>query len=107
MSTISPSFRHWLIAIGFALLAPAALACDEPQFSENIPDGSSASQEQMDALFAEVNSYVEQAEKYIQCTEASANRSQAERVRNQMLNNMERVAARFNRQLRAFRRSNS
>src|SRR5690554_5210893 len=102
----SPSFRHWLIATAFALLAPAALACDEPQFNENIPDGSSASQEQMDAVYAEVNNYVKQAEKYIECTEASTNRSQAERIRDQMLNNMERVAARFNRQLRAFRRAN-
>lgn len=107
MSTTSKTPNHWLIAFAFALMAPAALACDEPQFNKEIPNGSNASQEQMDAIYAEVNEYVKMAEEYIECSEASTNRNQAERIRNEMLNNMERVAAQFNRQLRAFRRSNS
>lgn len=107
MSASSKTLNHWLIASTFAMLAPAALACDEPEFNRDIPDGSNASQEQMDAIYEEVNEYVKMAEEYIACSEESSNRSQAERIRNEMLNNMERIAAQFNRQLRAFRRANS
>lgn len=107
MSIKSKTLSPWLIASTFAVLTPAALACDEPQFSQDIPNGSNASQEQMDAVYTEVNNYVKMAEEYIACSEESTNRNQAERIRNEMLNNMERIAAQFNRQLRAFRRSNS
>ena len=88
--------------------APLAMAaCQEPAFTQPIPDGLNASQEQMAAAQTAVAKFVSDGEAYIACVQAEEGRLQYERMRDSMLDRMEQVAAQFNRQLRFFRRNNS
>ena len=98
----------WLFAAGLCISAPAAMAnCEKPEFNANIPDGKNASQQQMDEVYSLVSGFVKEGESYIECVETSEGSVQARRIRDSMLDDMERVAAQFNRQLRSFRRANS
>ncbi|MFA5677479.1 MAG: hypothetical protein WC953_03595 [Pseudomonas sp.] len=93
-------------ALAAALIAAPALAssCDKPAFSATIPDGSSASQEEMTATHNKINQFVSASEAYISCLGSARS---TERMRNEMIDEMERVAAVFNRELRKYRRSSS
>ncbi len=87
-------------------LAPVAFACDAPTTRVEVPDGRNASEAQMAEAQQAVQAYVTEAEAYIQCLESSGMPSaQVSRLRNQTIDEMERHAAQFNRQLRQFRRS--
>lgn len=104
------SHRLFKSLAGLALIwavSPVALACDAPTTSVNIPDGRSASEEQMGMAQQAVQSYVVEADAYIACLEKSDMASaQVSRLRNQTIDEMERHAAQFNRQLRQFRKTN-
>lgn len=97
-----------LPALLLTLVGSQALAaCDEPTFTGTIPDGKTANQADIDAAYAAVNDFVKKGEDYISCIEEEESRNIADRMRNNMLDEMESLAARFNRQLRYFRRANS
>lgn len=85
----------------------ALAACDEPTFTITIPDGKTASEDEINAAYEAVNDFVKQGEDYITCIEEEEARTTAERLRDNMLDEMEGLAARFNRQLRYYRRANS
>lgn len=94
-------------ATGLALicgLTSAAIACDAPTATVDIPDGRSAAEEQMAIAQQAVQAYVGEAEAYLACLEGSGMAAaQVRRLRDQTIDEMERHAAQFNRQLRHFR----
>jgi len=98
------------LLIGAALTAliavqPAlASGCDKPSFSASIPDGSRATEEEMAATHSKINQFVSASEAYINCL---GNARSTERMRNEMIDEMERIAAVFNRELRKYRRASS
>jgi HAMP domain-containing protein len=87
-------------------LALAADACAAPNFSAAIPDGTTASSEQMTSTQTAVTDFVKAGEAYILCVEASESSIQAQRKRDNMLDEMEKIAANFNRQLRQWKKNN-
>jgi cyclophilin family peptidyl-prolyl cis-trans isomerase len=84
--------------------------CKAPATPE-IPDGSSASTEQMVAVQSSVKAYVVDGQAYIKCVDAVADdkdrattdRNAAIGEHNRMVGELERAAADFNDQLRAFK----
>jgi len=86
-------------------LAFAASGCEIPSLGMAVPDGKAASAEQMTATQVAVASFVKAGEAYIGCVEASEQQATAQRKRDEMLDQLEKVAADFNRQLRQFKKS--
>ena len=85
-------------------LSAAAVACDPPATKVDVPDGRSATEEQMGMAQQAVQAYVAEAETYIACLEGSGMAAvQVRRLRDQTIDEMERHAAQFNRQLRHYR----
>lgn len=61
---------HLIVFAAFAFLATGiAFACDYPLESPTLPDGSTASKEEMVAAQKEVSGYVEKLKAYQQCIE--------------------------------------
>ena len=104
---VSAAFLSVLfLSLGTA--APMAMAaCDAPTLTVSIPDGNSANIDEMNRAQAAVSAYVAAGEAYIECVDAEQGRNQAERVRNETLDEMEKVAGAFNRQLRVFKKAQS
>lgn len=105
--------RAPLAALVLAMLvlvvtSPAVIACDQPSFSHQIPDGKSADEATMVAAQQAVKSYVAAGESFISCLEqdSSVNSGHLARLRNSTIDDMEQVAAKFNRQLRQYRKAN-
>jgi len=109
----------WIPAIGMLLAVPAVLACEYPQQVE-IPNGESATREQMIESQRAVKDYVATMEEYLDCLieEEQAARAEMEelsaedeQLREDMLNKkynaavdeMERVAAQFNAEVQAYK----
>ena len=59
-----------LISIALMTAAPIALACDYPAPPKNLPDGASASKEEMLAGVKMIASYQEKMSAYLTCIEA-------------------------------------
>jgi hypothetical protein len=87
-------------------LAMAADACAVPAFSATIPDGATASSDQMNSTQVAVSEFVKAGEAFIICVEGAESATQAQRKRDDMLDQMEKVAANFNRQLRQWKKNN-
>ena len=103
----TPPFQL-LAATLLCISTPFAMAaCEKPEFTLSIPDGRNASQEEMNTVSTALNSFVKEGEAFIVCVEENEPRNQADRMRNSMLDEMQSMAAQFNRQLRFFRRANS
>lgn len=88
-------------AAAVALSASQAMACDKPQLNLDMPDGKTASEQEMVDAQVQINDFVKAGESYIACVEGSPN---ASRERNATIDEMEKAAALFNRQLRYFKR---
>lgn len=108
-----------VLASSLLLAAQAALACDYPE-KASIPDGDTASEEEMVEGHSDVQEYVANMEEYLDCivAEEKAAREElgelepeVEQQREDMLDKkynaavaeMKTVAAQFNAQLQAFR----
>ena len=59
-----------LISIALLATAPAALACDYPAPPKTLPDGASASKEEMLAGVKMIAAYQEKMSEYLTCLEA-------------------------------------
>ena len=79
-----------------ALAAPAFAGCDKPSAPASIPDGKSAAMDDMMAAKKSVDAFKKDMEEYLSCEKNSgkAESAQAE---------LERVASRFNAEVRAFK----
>jgi hypothetical protein len=84
------------IAVLWAAVAVPAFACDKPSAPASLPDGKSAAMDDMMAAKKAVDSYKKDMEEYLSCEKNSgkAESAQAE---------LEKVAARFNNEVRAFK----
>lgn len=97
--------RYALIAL-LCCASSVAFACTEPSFDISIPDGKSASVEEMAVAQAAVSEAVKAGEDYVNCVRANENRARADRLANATMDKMQSLAADFNRQLRYHRRAN-
>jgi hypothetical protein len=81
------------------LVAGPALACTRPAVPDSIPDGKTATREVMLAKKKEVDQYRREVEIYLACE------SNLVRLRSAQ-GELDRVAARFNAEVRAFKAAN-
>lgn len=99
-----------------SLLALPALACDNPPLVI-VPDGESATMEELVAVQSEVQAYMAAMEEYIGCIDAELEDAGGEdsqelfqslmvRRHNQGVEEMELIAEAFNEQVRAYREAN-
>ncbi len=99
-----------------SLLAIPALACDNPPLVA-VPDGATATMEELVAVQAEVQAYMAAMEEYIGCIDAELEAGGGEdapdlfeglmvRRHNQGVEEMELIAEAFNEQVRAYREAN-
>lgn len=103
-----PSACLALLSLCLGTVAPVAMAvCEAPSFAISIPDGKSASIEEMNRAQAAVSAFVSAGEGYIECVDTEQGRKQAEQARNAILDEMEKIAGTFNRQLRVFKKAQS
>jgi hypothetical protein len=84
-----------LIAVLWAAAIVPALGCNRPSAPTSIPDGASASKEDMLAAKKAVDAFKSGMEEYLACEKSSA---KIEAAQNELL----KVADRFNVQVRAF-----
>ena len=110
------------LSAGVLLALPAAATCVYPRAPESLPDGNTATMEEMVAGQKAVRAYVAEMEAFLKCLGDSApkpadpaalteeQKKEAERLEtiraqrhNAAVGEMEAVAERFNVQLRAFR----
>lgn len=82
-----------------AVLGGPAFACTEPAPPASIPNGKTASKEEMLAKKKEIDKYKRSVENYLACE------SDRQRVLNAQAD-LERVANRFNAEVRAFKTVN-
>ena len=99
-----------------SLLAMPALACDNPPLVL-VPDGETATMEELVAVQSEVQTYMAAMEEYIGCVDAELEASGGEDSpalyqslmvlrHNQGVEEMEVIAEAFNEQVRAYREAN-
>ena len=99
-----------------SLLALPALACDNPPLVI-VPDGESATMEELVAVQSEVQAYMAAMEEYIACIDAELEAAGGEdsqelfqslmvQRHNQGVEEMEVIAEAFNEQVRAYREAN-
>lgn len=58
------------VFVALLLIAQSALACDYPERIDNLPDGNSATRDEMVAGKKAVQSYLGEMEEYLSCIEA-------------------------------------
>lgn len=107
------------VSVALLFLAQGALACDYPERVKNVPDGNTATREEMIAGKKAVQSYIAKMEEYLSCIEAEEaqaviamgavddetkrqRKSTFDKKYNAAVEDMNLVAERFNIQLRAF-----
>lgn len=84
------------LVVVLAAAAVPAFGCDKPASPSAFPDGKTASKDEMMAAKKTVDSYKRSMEEYISC-ERNANKAESAH------SELERVADRFNEQIRAFK----
>ena len=84
------------IAVLWAAAVVPAMGCDRPSAPTSIPDGASASKEDMLAAKKAVDAFKSSMEEYLACEKSSAKIESAQ-------NELVKVADRFNVQVRAFK----
>ena len=88
-----------LVAGGFLASTAMAGSCNSPAAPNSFPDAATASQADMLAAQQSVKDYLSQMEGVLKCTEASHD----DRVHDIALEDMQKVAAKFNAVLKAYR----
>ena len=87
--------RFVSVAILCAMGSTPVLACEKPKAPSSIPDGATASKEDMLAAKKAVDAFRSGMEEYLACEKNFANLDAAQ-------NELRKVADRFNLQIRAF-----
>lgn len=82
--------------IASLVFSASALACDKPTAPE-LPDPATAVTPQMIKAKNEVNAYIDAAKQYLDCIKGNAGRHNA------MVDEMEKVADKFNAAVRAYK----
>jgi hypothetical protein len=84
------------ITVLWAVAALPALGCEKPAAPTAIPDGKTASKEEMLAAKREVDTFKSAMEQYLECEKSSARRDRAQEE-------LVKVADRFNAQVKAYK----
>lgn len=106
-----------LISIALMTAAPFALACDYPAPPKNLPDGASASKEEMLAGVKMIATYQETMSEYLTCIEADEIlatqaldedgkkqlRTMSNKKYNAAIDEQTRTVERFNAEIRAYK----
>lgn len=93
------SARIAAAALALVLSAPAFADCTYPKSPAAIPSGKSASKDQMLAVKKEVDQFRRDAETFFECAKGD--------LRNETLHaDLEKVAKRFNDEVRAYKAAN-
>jgi hypothetical protein len=109
---MNPSKRILLaVALAYAASLPAHADCVLPPAPSKIPDGSSASQQEMVTAMQTLKEYNGDVETYTKCLEFEAKQnhlshSDEERMHNSAVDTLQKVAAKFNEQVRTFKAKN-
>jgi len=79
-----------------------------PQAHSNIPDGTTASEQEMLTAMAALNEYNGDVDTYTKCLDFEAkqnrlSRSDEERMHNSAVETLQKIAAKFNEQVRTFK----
>ena len=107
------------VSVALVFLAQSALACDYPERVDNVPDGNTATRDEMIAGKKAVQYYLADMEKYLSCIEAEEaqavismgdvddetkrqRKSMFDKKYNAAVEEMNLVAEQFNIQLRAY-----
>lgn len=93
------SARFAIAALALALSAPALADCVYPKAPAAIPNGKTASKEDMLAVKKQVDQFKRDVEAFFEC-------SKDERKAEALQADLERVAKRFNEEVRAFKAAN-
>jgi len=88
--------RFVSVAILCAMGSTPLIACEKPKAPSSIPDGATASKEDMLAAKKAVDAFRSDMEEYLACEKNFANLDAAQ-------NELSKVADRFNLQIRAFK----
>jgi hypothetical protein len=96
------------VALTYAASLPAHADCVLPPAPSKIPDGTSASKEEMVTAMNTLKEYNGDVDTYMKCLdfEAKQNRlshSDEERMHNTAVETLQKVAAKFNEQVRTFK----
>jgi len=103
------SHKRLLAAVAVALFAGTAYAeCTLPPAPSKIPDGNSASESEMVGAMQTLKQYDGDVNVYLKCLEfeSKQNRlssSERERMHNSAVEQLQKVAAKFNEQVRTFK----
>ena len=107
------------VSVALMFFAPGVLACDYPARIDNVPDGNTATRDEMVAGKKAVQSYIGEMESYLDCIEAEEaqaviamgdvdddtkrqRKSTFDKKYNAAVEEMNLVAEQFNIQLRAY-----
>jgi hypothetical protein len=99
------------VALTCAASLPAHAGCDLPPAPSKIPDGTSASQQEMVTAMQTLKEYSADVDTYLKCVEFEAKHNhlsndEADRMHNTAVTTLEKVAAKFNEQVRTFKAKN-
>ena len=100
----------WIVVLAAAMLysASAAAGCELPSPPSRIPDGSSATEQEMVAAMRTLKQYNDDVSEYTKCLEFEGKRNRITiddqaKHRDLALNTLASVAAQFNEQVRRFK----
>ncbi len=96
------------LALAYAASAPARADCVLPPAPSKIPDGNSASEQEMLTAMQTLKEYNSDVDTYTKCLdfEAKQNRlskGEQERLHNAAVDTLQKIAAKFNEQVRTFK----
>jgi hypothetical protein len=102
-------FKRTLLAVAVcAVSLPAWSDCMLPPPPSKIPDGNSASQQEMVTAMQTLKEYNGDVDSYTKCLEFETrqkrmSQSEEDRLRNSAIDALQKVAAKFNEQVRTFK----
>ena len=104
----SPKRILLAVALTCAVSLPAYADCVLPPAPSKIPDGNSASEQEMLTAMNTLKEYNGDVETYTKCLEFEVKQSRLshsdeERMHNSAVDTLQKVAARFNEQVRTFK----
>lgn len=107
----SPKRILLVAALAYAASLPAFADCELPPAPSKIPDGNTASQQEMVTAMNTLKEYNGDVETYTKCLEFEAkqnrlSKSDEERMHNNAVDTLQKVAAKFNEQVRTFKAKN-
>jgi hypothetical protein len=104
----SPKRILLAVALAYAASLPAHADCVLPPAPSKIPDGNTASQQEMLTAMQTLKEYNNDVDTYTKCLDFEAkqnrlSRGEEEKMHNTAVDTLQKVAAKFNEQVRTFK----